>query len=174
MPRRITDMRAKILVLTIILAATAFAKDDFPYVFKRGSGSIIRIYGSIESYTRYAKRFSGDYIWARRDGHQYLIRDEAVLAEAEAAFADMRALEPQMRAAEERLRPLEEKADALSDDESADHEEELEALESQLEAASREVDRLEEEMDRREQRAEKKFEQIVIKAIAAGKAQRVD
>ncbi len=171
-------MRTKILVLSLVVsflgAAAACAADDFPYVFKRGSGSIIRINGSIESYTRYTKRWSGDYIWAKVDGRQYLIRDQDVLDEAERVFADMRALEPQMRAAEERLRPLEEKADELSDDESDDHEAELEALEPQLEAASREVERIDNEMERREAIAERKFEQIVNRVIASGKAQRVD
>lgn len=173
-PGRITTMRAKLLVLTLVFAAAALAGDhNFPYVFKRGGGSITRVNGSLEQFTRIKRRFTGDYIWARVQGGEFLIRDQAVLAEGERLFAPVRELEPAARAAEERLRPLEEKADRLSDDESDDHEDELKALEPALEAAAKEVERIDDEMERREAIAEKKFEQIVMAAIKAGKAERV-
>ena len=164
-------MRAALLALSLLIAASCFASDDFPYVFQRGKGSILRVQGSIESFTRIAKRWSGQYIWVRVGGRDYLIRDAAVLAAANAAFAEMDAMQPQVRAADARYRPIAEKFEAIEDDEDHPNYRELERA---YEAAEREVERLEDEMERREAVAEKKFEKIVLRAIDGGKAQRVD
>jgi hypothetical protein len=186
-----TNMRLKMLVLSLlvafVVAATAFAgAPGFPYVFKRGSGSIIRVNGSLESYKRIEGRWSGEFIWLRHGGRDYLIRDASVLAAAAGAFAEMDAMEPQRRAAEERLRPIEKKYDALEeraerfeddpahDAERREAERALEAMEPEYQAAENAVERIDEEMERREKIAERKFEDIVLRAVDAGKAQRVD
>ncbi len=167
-------MRARLLALTLIIAAAALAgsPDRFAYVYKRGDDSILRVNGSLDHYLKIAKRWSGEFIWAEIKGRQYLIRDAAVLAEAQQAFAPMNALGPALRAAEEKVRPLEERYDAMQD-----HDEDnpaLPALERQLQAAEREAERLDEEMERREAIAEAKFEKIVLRAIETDKAKRVD
>lgn len=181
-------MRIKLLALALVVAAVAVAgkPDRFAYIYKRGNDSIMRIDGSIEQFQRIAKRWTGEYIWVSRNGREYLIRDAAVLAAARKAFAPMEALEPQMREAEARMRPIErkyetieERLDALEDDDAPESqireaERALRAIESELAVAERAVERIEEELERREEVAEKKFEEIVLRAIDAGKAKRVD
>jgi len=181
-------MRVRLLALSLAVAGIALAgsPDRFAYVYKRGNDSIMRINGSLESFQRIAKRWSGEYIWVSRNGKEWLIRDAAVLASARDAFKDMEALEPAMRAAEERLRPIEQKAEAIEErmerieddpareNEVREFERQLRAIEGELRTAEAAVERLDEEMERREEIAEAKFEKLVIRAIEAGKAQRVD
>jgi chromosome segregation ATPase len=181
-------MRFRLLALLLVIAAVAVAgtPDRFAYIYKRGNESMMRINGSLEHYQRIAKRWSGEYIWVNRGGKQYLIRDAAVLAEARGAFAQMEALEPAVRAAEEKLRPIEQKAEAIEerieemdDDPSLEAkllqaERQLQAMEGELQTAEAAVERLDAELERREEIAEKNFEKIVLRAIDAGKAQRVD
>jgi chromosome segregation ATPase len=187
-PHRINDMRLKLLALSLLVAVAALAgtPDRFAYIYKRGDDTMMRINGSLEAYQRIARRWSGEYIWVNRNGRQYLIRDVAVLAAARGAFAEMEKFEPSLRAAEEKLRPIEKRHDAiedrieaLEDDDSLEAqlraaERQLRAMEGQLQAAEREVERMDREMERLEEIAEKKFEAIVLRAIDAGKAQRVD
>ena len=181
-------MRFKLLAISLVVAAVAVAgtPDRFAYIFKRGNDSIMRINGSIEEFQRIAKRWPGEYIWVRRNGREYLIRDAAVLAAARNAFAQMEALEPAMREAEKRLRPIEkkfeaieERLDELEDGESPDRqireaERQLRAAEAELREAEGALERIEKEVERREEIAEKKFEEIAIRAIEGGKARRVD
>jgi septal ring factor EnvC (AmiA/AmiB activator) len=177
------------LALALVIAGIALAgsSDRFAYIYKRGDGdTTMRINGSIESFQRMAKRWSGEYIWVNRNGKEWLIRDAAVLASAREVFKEMEALEPAVQAAEERLRPIEENAEALEDrierfedDESREAEmreaeRQLRAIEDQLRTAETAVERLDDEMERREEIAEAKFEKLVIRAIEARKAQRVD
>ena len=172
-PHRITDMRRTLLALSLVVVAgiaIGGSPDRFAYVYKRGNDTTMRINGSIDSFQRIAKRWSGEYIWVSRNGKEWLIRDAAMLASARDAFKDMEALEPALRAAEEKVVPLEERMDEITD---ADREPPAE-LERALEAAEREAERLEREMDRREEIAEAKFEKLVLRAIDSGKAQRVD
>jgi chromosome segregation ATPase len=181
-------MRHKLIVLSLVVAAVALAgtPDRFAYVYKRGDSTMMRINGSLENYQRIAKRWSGEYIWVNRNGRQFLIRDAAVLAAARGAFTELEKLEPALRAAEEKLRPIEKQAEAIEDriEDLEDNERleaklreaerQLQAMEGQLQAAEREVERIDEQMERLEEIAEKKFEAIVLRAIDAGKAQRVD
>lgn len=188
------------LVLLFLLAATALAGDrpSFPYVYKTGEQAHLRSSGEdIETIVRISKRWTGEFVWLRKDGREYLIRDAAVLASVRAAFADMHAFEPRLRAANEKRRPWEEKMDALEermdqisdqlgDEELTDRtrahlesklrelERQADAIEGDYQAAEREAERLEQEMDRLEEIAEAKFEQIVLRAVREGRAQRVD
>ena len=190
----------KLSLFLLLVACTADGSDrsSFPYVYKYGPDSHIRSSGDdIESIVRTSKRWSGEFVWLRWKGREYLIRDAGVLAQVRAAFAEMHAFEPQVRAAEERARPLEKKyeaieeradrlSDRLSDEpelsaaERKDLEErlriaerEMEAIEPAYKAAEREAERLDQESERLEEIAEEKFERIVIQAIQDGRAERV-
>ena len=187
-----------LLVLLPLLAVTAVAGDRsrFAYIYKEAAGqSHIRSAGDdIESLVRTSKRFTGEYIWVKKDGRQYLIRDAAILAEVRAAFAEMHAFEPKLNAAERRGEPLERKmeavekrvdrlSDALDDEETSDAkraqleaelrvaERELRALEQSLEPIENEAEALERQMDRLEEIAEREFEKIVLRAIGEGRAE---
>ena len=68
---------------------------------------------SLEVVQALRRRFSGDFLWSRRAGKTYLLRDSATLAQARAFFEPLRILEPD-RAAVQRLRsPLEARERAL-------------------------------------------------------------
>lgn len=179
----------RLLLPLLLLVTTASAADrySFSYIYKRGDQSHLRTNGGdIDSLVRTSKRWTGEFVWLRRDGRNYLIRDAAVLAAVANAFADMHALEPRLRAAEEKRRPVEakmevveERLDRLSDEngdeaERRKAERAMQALEDEHRIVERAAETLEKEMERREELAERKFGQIVIRAIETGKAQRVD
>lgn len=191
-------MRKLLLLLLVVLAASMLGADQFSYIYKRGEHTHIRSSADIESMVALSKRWSGEFIWVKRGGRAYLIRDAAVLAEVRTAFADLHAHEPTLRAAEERLRPVERKmerieermdriSDRLGDDDDLDRatradlqkqlrqlELEFDAIEGPYRSAERETERMEREHDRLEEIAEKRFEKIVVRAIESGKVERVD
>lgn len=58
-------------------------------------------------------RIDGDFIWFRRDGKAFVVRDASLLQRAEAAWAPTQALESQMQALDARMRPHHAKMEAL-------------------------------------------------------------
>lgn len=197
-PHRFFDMRKLAFVLLLALSASAAGPSNFPYIYKSGSTTHMRSSDNIEKMVKLSKRWSGDFIWLRKDGQQWLIRDAAVLATVRAAFAGMHALEPRLRAAEERRHPYEHKmeavekrmdriSDQLGDDDTLTAatrrsletrlralEVEFESIERDARGIEREAEALEDEMERLEEIAERKFEQLVLRAVAQGRAERVN
>ena len=55
----------------------------------------------------------GDFLWFRRDGKAYVVRDAATLAQADAAWAKTRELSAQMDTLSARMQPHQEKMQAL-------------------------------------------------------------
>lgn len=63
-----------------------------------------------------AKRdIDGDFLWFRRDGKAYVVRDAATLAQADAAWAKTRELSAQMQTLSARMQPHQEKMQALGE-----------------------------------------------------------
>lgn len=191
-------MRKLALVLLLALSASAADRFAFPYIYKSRGTAHMRSSGDLDKMVKLSKRWSGDFVWLRKDGQGWLIRDAAVMAAVRTAFADMHALEPRLRAAEERRHPYELKmedlekrmdriSDQLGDDETLTAatrrsletrlralETEFESLERDARGIERDAEALEDEMERLEKIAERKFEQIVLGAVAQGRAERVD
>ena len=189
----------KLLLPVLLVAATVSASDrsHFPYIYKHGNATHMRSGEDIETMVKRSKRWTGEFVWLRKDGREYLIRDATVLAAVRAAFAEMHAFEPRLRAATEKREPWEQRIDALErqmdrisdqlgDDEdlTARTRESLQAklrelerqfadIEDDYHAVEREAERMEEEMDRLEVIAEARFDQIVLRAVRDGKAERV-
>ena len=183
---------ARLFLLILTMAVTAVADESLSYIYKQGEHTHIRSNAGIESMVALSKRWSGDFVWVKQGRRESLIQDPSVLAEVRAAFAELHAFEPTLRAAEEKLRPLERRMDALeekvdhisdtlSDDEDVPNraaleadlrrfEQEMRSIEGGYRAAERETERLEKEEERLEHLAEAKFEKIVLRAIAEGKA----
>ncbi|HEX8411401.1 MAG TPA: hypothetical protein VF883_21255 [Thermoanaerobaculia bacterium] len=198
MPRRFFDMRKLALLLLVALSASAADRFHFPYIYKSRGTAHMRSSGNLQQMVNLSKRWSGDFVWLRKDGQGWLIRDAAVLASVRAAFADMHALEPRLRAAEERRHPYEQKmeavekrmdriSDQLGDDETLTAatrrsletrlrglEVEFESIERDARGIEREAESLEQEMERLEKIAERKFERIILGAVTQGRAARVD
>lgn len=190
-------MRRIIFASFLLLALTA-AADDFSYVMNTGNDNTV-ISGNIDfRFLRNVKEEWGDrFVWASVKGRQYLIHDQATLAEARAAFAaadqlraECRKLEERMRPVEERERKLERQIDRIGDDlsdrndlsgsERRRMEQQLEDLERQMEPVEAELRLLEKEEERLDEReaqldaaAERKLREIVDRAIARGTAQRL-
>jgi len=171
-----------------LFAMTLFAGERFSYVYSRGGGAHSTISrGSLQDILRLQKRYSGAYLWAMRDGQEYLTRDAAVLDEVRRAASDLDALEPDQRALHNRMRPLERKQellekelDALTDAEGDHDTARIRQLENELHGIERELNPYEREegrLDRRESELDRLFdaevERIVERAIRSGVAKRV-
>lgn len=177
----------------LLLLTTAAVADDFSYVFTRTGQALISGNLNLDSVLALRKRYDGDYLWARRNGRTYLIRDARVIAEARAAFADADALHVEYESIAARMRPLERReekleeqidriGDAISDGEMDDPamEAKLRELHEQLKPVARELRSLEaeeERLDAREEKlvevAERELRRIVDRAIANGTAERL-
>lgn len=59
------------------------------------------------------REIDGDFLWFRRNGKAYVVRDAAVLAQADAAWASTRNLSAQMQGLSARMQPHQEKMQAL-------------------------------------------------------------
>ena len=187
------------LALALLLTATPVLAADPPYVFKRGEISYMRTNSNtdIRSVVAVAKRWPGDFIWTRRDGREYLIRDAAVLAEARRAYARLDAMNVEIHAFEKRMRPVERRHDFLEDKTEAIEEQleeknpsrserrELEArmreleremrvLEKDLRVLEDEEERLDDRQEALEKVAEEELEEIIRRALRRGGAERVD
>jgi len=83
--------------LTLSTAGTALAAprvDRGPrdtYVLQLGNST--NVSGSLEDLGTLRRRYSGDFLWFRRAGAAYVIRDPRLLAEADAFFEHLRKLD---------------------------------------------------------------------------------
>lgn len=93
------------------------ARHDGPsYALVRKGESGIHMSGSIEdidSVQRLRRQIDGDFIWVRRDGRSFVIRDKGILADVAEAWRPLNALEARMQGLEARMRPHEHKLQAL-------------------------------------------------------------
>ena len=166
------------------------------YVLSRG-GHWSSTNESLEALRAVQRRFSGEFLWVRRAGKEYLIRDHRTLEEAQSLFAPLRELDPEraaLRPRQSRLESeqtkldreqekLERELDRLTDDSEARGEEatrgrlerrqrELESKMRALEGEERELDAVERSIDEREDDLERKAEaelwRLIDRALARG------
>ena len=148
---------------------------------------------SVRAIEEMRRRFRGDYLWLRRDGRTYIVRDPARLAEAQAAFdrdgPELRALRAELKTVARQEQALdrerdraEEESDALSDsgerDDASDRRlDELEAQQRTLGSEIRALEQREEDLDRRtdalEMAAETRFWVLGDRWISDGTARPV-
>lgn len=192
-------MRRTIALLFLLIAALSLSAAEMSYMFKRGDRSYI-VTGNINvtNIGSLTRRFSGDYLWAKIGGREYLIREDAVLAEARRAFAEVEANQEKYHALEKRMRPVERRYDLLEEqhdelsDNLSDHPErysaaeerdlerrirEIEAqmrpLAAELEVFEQQEQLLDDKQERLEDAAEKKLREIIERAIAGGVAEKL-
>ncbi|MGH9315534.1 MAG: hypothetical protein ACRD1P_00260 [Thermoanaerobaculia bacterium] len=166
------------------------------YVLSRG-GHWSSTNESLEALRGVQRRFSGEFLWVRRAGKEYLIRDRRIIDEAQSLFAPLRRLDPERAALEPRQsrleseqaaldreqEKLERELDRLTDDPEARDEEsarrrlerrqrELESKMHALEQEERELGAVERSIDEREDALEKKAEGelwgLIDRALARG------
>ena len=180
-------MRTLTIALLLILATfTVAGADDFSYVFTRTGHALISGHMNVDTVVAIGKRYRGDFLWVKRHGREYLIRDAATVAEAHAAFAeadelhdDYERLRERMQPLEDREEELEEQMDRESDSDSPDSAK-LRELSAKLKPVTRELRALEaeeEKLDAREEKlvaaAEQELRRIVDAAVTRGKAERL-
>jgi hypothetical protein len=157
---------------------------------------------SLEEFVDLRKMFSGEFLWVRRGGRRFLIRDRAVLGQAQALFEPLRTLEPEREALRARQRgladeesPLEreqEEMDRKAEELENDHGESAAAARRDLqrrkddlrprmhglEARERELETIERSLDEREdaleRRAEERLWQLIDAALARGLGERLE
>jgi beta-lactamase regulating signal transducer with metallopeptidase domain len=89
--------------------------DGYALVRKRQEGfAMSGDSDDIDEITALKSRMDGDFLWFRRDGKAYVLRDAALLARAEKAWEGTRAHEAKMRTRETRMQPHQRAAEALS------------------------------------------------------------
>ena len=132
--------------------------------------------------------YGSDFLWLRRHGKTYVIRDRSILEQAAAMFAPLRALDPEHESISRRERQVDRKEEALdrekdriSDtprrDRTDEDEDRLQELDEQFAAVreeARDIEDRERELDRRSDAMERDIESklwVMIDGwIADGKA----
>jgi chromosome segregation ATPase len=159
------------------------------YVLSRGH-TFFSTNSSLEGIEALRSGMTGDFLWVRRAGKEFVIRDSRTLEEAQSLFDPMRRLDPERKALhdrQERLRleqsaldreeqELDEELDFLEDAENSgdrastrsDLERRRKALQPKmhaLEARERELDAIESSLDSRADALEEKAEAALWKSI---------
>jgi len=163
----------------------------FSYVLVHGSNQIVS--GSSMTLTAaLAKReaYGSNFLWFKKDGHRYLIRDAATLDRIDHLFDRVRVWDPDADRLRDKIRPLEEREskldheiDALTDrdDDDAqlpaaeenhlrDLEREMNGVEQELRKLERQQDELDRKRDALEAEAETDMVPILDEAIRNGVA----
>lgn len=106
------------------------------------------------------RTYGYNFLWFRRAGVAYVIRDRGFLARVEDLFAPKRALEPEHQLVSRQESDLDRRIDAIEDRDdgkpldaaTAAHLRDLKAQEREVSRRERELDRREEELERQEER----------------------
>jgi DNA repair exonuclease SbcCD ATPase subunit len=161
------------------------------YVLSRGNHGSTTTSGTLEDLEKARRRLSGEFLWVRRFGKEYVIRDRQTLEEAYRLFAPIRSLDPERAAVALRQSRIEAEQTALEREEERLEREserlgedpdppdetarrrlerrrrELEPRMRALEEREREAEELERSIDRREEELEAKAEAELWKRIDA-------
>jgi bla regulator protein BlaR1 len=204
---RLAPALGVLLLLSLTQAASGLPRRQSPALPRSGPDAYILSQGensfstncSLEALGAVRERLSGDFLWIRRAGKVYLIRDDRTLDEAHSLFAPLRQLDPEHEALARRQSRLSAEQDAL-DHEQEEIEQELDRLSDEeenserasdrlsierrqrdleqrvraLQARERELDAVERSIDQREDALEKKIEarlwRLIDESIARGVA----
>lgn len=164
------------------------------YVLSRGH--FVSMDGSIDRLEALRDEYGDEFLWVRRGGVRYLVRDSKVLEEAMACFERVSALEPEQDALQHKEESLDREEEALDrrqerleraseigeDDENAPppdpavatEQRDIERRQTEIETRQRELEVVERDLDRREDVLEKEAEaalwKLVDRAIREGAA----
>jgi len=165
------------LLLCVVINANPRA-DAYVMSFGSDGQSFYMVNESIPRLQEIKKRYGSDFLWARRDGRAYVIRDRALLSRVSDLFEPQRALEPEVRQVSKEESKLDHEIDSLEDRDEDDRpltSAERERLHD-LKIRYREVERREKELDDRqeelERQAERQLWRMIDRAIHDGVAVR--
>ena len=134
------------------IAAAPLAAATDSYVLARGNHWTSA--ATIPEIQRLHRRYSGEFLWFRRGGKAFLIREPATLAEAFALFRPMEIDRPERRDLERRQREIDRKENALDREEEeldrlADRNDEEEEPKTQAESERRDLEHRQRELEAR-------------------------
>src|SRR5262249_43496551 len=147
--------RVALVAGAVLLLASSAPKDG--YIVSVGDDNTFNTGTNLNELLAVRKHMTGRYVWVRRDGHEYVIRDETTVRRAEALFASPAALAPEQEALGREESALDREADRLEDAETrtAAEERRLEEIRARKRVVARrerDVDRQEEELERAAER----------------------
>lgn len=164
----------KRLLLLTLAAVTLMGSSRHrdAYVISAGDNNTYKAGSSLDELQSVRKRLTGRYMWVRRDGREYVIRDENTLQQIDTVFEPVRALEPEQRAANREEERLDHLVDRLDDQDhlSRAEREQLKELRAQLREASERENELDQKGEELEEKAEQQLWVAVDAAIRAGTA----
>src|SRR5437870_1537368 len=128
----------------------------------------------MEHFKQLRQRYTGKYLWVRREGHEYVVRDENTLLRARALFSGQSALAPEQVAVAREEAALGREQDRL---ENTPDTAENRRRRGEIRAKLKDVARREEALDRRQEELERATErelwEVVATAIRTGAARLV-
>lgn len=166
----------------------------FTYILVYGGSPTIRSGPDVPLDVALAKldQYKGDFLWFKKDGHRYLIRDAATLERIEAPFERARSYKPEakrikweLRSLERREEELDREIDRLTDrdegprltadekDRLRDLRREMDSLHSRMGPLEREEEEIDRKRDEIEAEAERAMVPILDEAIKTGIATEV-
>lgn len=168
------------LLFAFPICAVSNAAQD-AYVLTLGDDQVAVLYTDrlpLSRVQEMRRDYGHDFLWFRRGGRAYVIRDRAFLARVEALFAPQRALEPEQRSVSREESHLDHAIDAIEDrDDGRDLDAATEAHLLEMKTRMREVSHRQRELERREEELERKAERelwrMVDEAIRRGVAEHV-
>lgn len=89
--------RLLLLAIAVVTLTGSSARHD-AYIISAGDNQRYKAGSSLDEFEAMRKRISGRYMWVRRDGREYVIRDETTIRRVETFFAPVEALAPEQKA----------------------------------------------------------------------------
>ena len=161
----------RLILSAIAMAALASSAHKDAYILAYEDGITFNAGTDIEHFKQLRQRYTGKYLWVRREGHEYVVRDENTLLRARALFSGQSALAPEQVAVAREETALDRGQDRL---ENAPDTAENRRRRGEIRAKLKDVERREEALDRREDEletaAERELWQVVDTAIRVGVA----
>jgi DNA repair exonuclease SbcCD ATPase subunit len=163
----------RLLLIAVALMMLASSKPRMDGYILSASADNVTFSGGVDfSYFKtFRERHPGKVLWARRNGREYVVRDETLIMRAQALFAPQAALAPEQEAIsreEEALDREEERLeDAANTAENRRRLDEVRAKQAKLAEREQALDEREEEIERI---AERELWKLVDAAIKSGAA----
>lgn len=177
------------VLLAILSAGPAAAAIPISYVYARDGQARVIPTGafSLDALQTLIDRWQGEYLWARVEGREYLIRDGATLLSVARVFAPIEELTPRHQELARQIRPLETRAERIKqqideltavgepevDVRLRELQRELRSLQSEIRRVLSEEEQLDKKQDELQKEAERRLQEIVGRAIERGLARRV-
>jgi len=164
----------RLLLIALAAAALMSAKPRRDaYIIKIDDNTTISG-ADVDSIVAVAEAFRGKVVWARRNGTEYLVRDEAFLDRARALFAPQLALVPEQTAIGREEEQLDREEERLEDaPRTAANERRLDEVRAKQRALAKREQALDEREEQIERAAERALWPMVDDAIRTGMAKAV-